>query len=219
MLPGESLADYNQRMTAEATAAWHAKNPSFGAVMPHVSQMITSKYIGTADLAAGPRVVTIRACTLENMARGGSTPDQKWVMWFAEVPKGLRLNNTTLRYLEQYLGPNSEAWSGQRVKLYVDPTVQFGGQMVGGVRLKVSAAALAGATHALHGAPGQPVPGAPPPRFDPYTGKPLTTAQGPAEPTPRYDPQTGELLDRPTTGTSPAGTAAVDPEFDDDIPF
>jgi len=209
--PEETLEEYNRRKLEEAHAAWQRANPFAGKSMPQVSQMIFSKYISQADVPA-PRVVTIRAVSLENMSRRPDNPEQRWVMWFHEMPKCLKLNNTTLRFLEKMLGNNSDAWIGRRVQLYVDPSVTFGGQMVGGVRMRVGKAA---------GAPQIPGQATAPARFDPYTGQPITTPQAPP---PRFDPYTGKPIGtvNPHTGEitpeTPSSNGA-DPEFDDDIPF
>jgi hypothetical protein len=210
----DSIAEHNARMNQAALDEWYRLNPDSGTSMPHVSQMIQSKYVAVGDLAA-PQIVTIRGVTLEKIQRDSS--ERRWIMWFNELPKGLKLNTTLLRYLEQTMGGNSDGWIGKRVRLYVDTNVQFGGRTVGGVRLQAPRGLSQEATGSLYG-------GAPAPRFDPQTGQPISA---PAPAGARFDPMTGKPLSQaaappfdPVTGElSPPQHPASDPDFDDDIPF
>lgn len=243
MLPGESLADYNRRMTEETHAAWHAAHPDIAqvlrGVMPHISQMFTSKYIGRTDVES-PVIATIRAVVPESVGgRMGQSADTKWIMYFYEAKKGLKLNTTMIRALADGFGEQTEAWIGQRVRLYVDPTVQFAGQTVGGVRVQcprsAHPAALAG--HPVPpGAFGGPPPAgsggytlpaaaAPPGAFGPQPG--ATPGQGGFAPSPSASPSSGTFSTstgevRPHGALNPNDLhrgAPADAEFDDDIPF
>lgn len=116
--------------------------------MPKVSEMIVSKFLRKEDFDED-RVMTIRGVKLEDMP--GDSGDQKWVLYFKEDAKGMALNVTSIRVLEQAFGDDSDNWTGQRVMVYVDPNVSFGGKVVGGLRLrapKKQKPAPAQATHA-----------------------------------------------------------------------
>lgn len=233
-------AAHNARMNALADAEWRRQNPDPQRIttMPKVSQMIVSKFIAHVDVEP-PVAVTVRTLSLEKVGRDDDS-EQRWIMWFNEMKKGLRLNVTTLRIFEAAYGDDSDRWIGRRVQLYWDPTVQFGGKLVGGVRVRLSRLAAGGVAAALSapaGARFDPMTGQPltppvtpsPARFDPMTGQPLTA---PA-PGPRFDPNTGAPLGgAATTAAAPAqefvdtSTGEIapvdpnfDPEFDDDIPF
>lgn len=101
--------------------------------MPKVSEMIQSKFLRKEDFDED-RVLTIKGLRLEDMP--GDSGDQKWVLYFREEPKGMALNVTTIRVLEQAYGDDSDHWVGNKVKVYVDPNVSFGGKIVGGLRLR-----------------------------------------------------------------------------------
>lgn len=101
--------------------------------MPKVSEMIQSKFLRKEDFDED-RVMTIKGVKLEDMP--GDQGDQKWVLYFREEAKGMALNITTIRVLEQAFGDDSDKWIGNRVKVYVDPNVSFGGKVVGGLRLR-----------------------------------------------------------------------------------
>jgi hypothetical protein len=101
--------------------------------MPKVSEMIQSKYLRKEDIDE-EMVASIKAVSLENMP--GESSEQRWVLFFRELPKGLVLNTTTIRVLDKCFGSHSDEWVGRKVTLYVDETVQFKGQVVGGLRLR-----------------------------------------------------------------------------------
>lgn len=101
--------------------------------MPRVSEMIVSKFLRKEDFDED-RVLTIRGVKLEDMP--GDSGDQKWVLYFREEAKGMALNVTTIRVLEQSFGDDTDHWVGNKVMVYVDPNVSFGGKVVGGLRLR-----------------------------------------------------------------------------------
>lgn len=101
--------------------------------MPKVSEMIVSKFLRKEDFDED-RVMTVKGVKLEDMP--GESGDQKWVLYFREEAKGMALNVTTIRVLEQAFGDDSDHWVGNRVMVYVDPNVSFGGKVVGGLRLR-----------------------------------------------------------------------------------
>lgn len=101
--------------------------------MARVSEMIVSKFLRKEDFDED-RVLTIKGVKLEDMP--GDSGDQKWVLYFREEAKGMALNVTTIRVLEQAFGDDTDQWVGNRVMVYVDPNVSFGGKVVGGLRLR-----------------------------------------------------------------------------------
>lgn len=103
--------------------------------MPKVSEMIVSKFLRKEDFDED-RICTIKGVKLEDMP--GDSGDQKWVLYFREEAKGMALNMTTIRVLEQAFGGDTDQWIGNRVKVFVDPNVSFGGKIVGGLRLRTS---------------------------------------------------------------------------------
>jgi hypothetical protein len=98
-----------------------------------VSQMIQSKFLKKEDLEDGDKIVTIKGIELESMQ--GNESEQRYVLYFRELPKGMVLNVTTIRVLENAFGDDSDDWMGKQVKMYVDPNVSFQGKVVGGLRL------------------------------------------------------------------------------------
>ena len=100
--------------------------------MPRVSDMIESKFLRKEDFDEEGAYATIKGVSLESMQSSGDT---KWCLYFSEHAKGMVLNNTTIRVLESAYGDDSDGWIGKKVRLYVDPNVMFGKQVVGGLRI------------------------------------------------------------------------------------
>lgn len=110
--------------------------------MPRTSEMIESKYLRQADVP-DPLIVTIEAVGQANIAREGDTPEWKWTATFHEFPnKPLILNSTNIKLLEKACGSDdTDDWAGREVVLYTDENVSFGGQIVGGLRIRKQQAA------------------------------------------------------------------------------
>lgn len=128
--------------------------------------MIKSKFWRARDLEGQtPVVLTIVDVTEELLGRGAHQ-DVKCFLWFNEHQKGLQLNKSRVLVLEAAFGPDSEMWVGKRVRLSFDPSVEFGGRAVGGVRLQTPPGVVYSAGAELHagwGAAPAAVPGRPPP--------------------------------------------------------
>jgi hypothetical protein len=61
---------------------------------------------------------------------------KKLVARFVELAKPMVLNSTNIKRLCKIFGtPNTSQWRGE-VVLYVDQTIEFGGNIVGGLRLR-----------------------------------------------------------------------------------
>ena len=102
--------------------------------MALVKDMIQSKFLRKEDFDED-QVCTIKDCKLENVGRDDQ-PEERWVLFFRERDKGMVLNVTTIRVLEAAYGGDTDRWVGNKVMVYVDPNVSFGGKVVGGLRLR-----------------------------------------------------------------------------------
>lgn len=103
--------------------------------MALVRDMIQSKFLRKEDFDED-QVCTIKDCKLEQVGKEES-PEERWVLYFREREKGMVLNITTIRVLEQAYGGDTDHWIGNKVMVYVDPNVSFGGKVVGGLRLRM----------------------------------------------------------------------------------
>ena len=100
-----------------------------------IGDMIESKYLKQSDVE-DERVVTVAALKKVNVARDDEDPEYRWTAKFNEFPKPMVLNVTNLKRLAKALGDETEQWIGGQVLLYVDPDIEFGGNIVGGLRIK-----------------------------------------------------------------------------------
>ena len=111
--------------------------------MPRVNDMIDSKYLKQSD-APDPVIVTVSKIGKINIAKEGNPPEEKWAVRFKEFNKPMLLNSTNIKLLEKACGSDdTDHWVGKEVVLYTDDSVSFGGQIVGGLRIRKHQAAPA----------------------------------------------------------------------------
>ena len=100
------------------------------------SQLIESKYLKKEDAGEGI-LVTIREFKKENVGREDEV-ELKWVIHFDEC-KPMVLNSTNIALIEKALGTDeTDDWLGQKIVLFNDENVSFGGKVTGGVRVDVN---------------------------------------------------------------------------------
>lgn len=105
--------------------------------MPKVSQMKNSKFLKKEDVGEEGTLVTIVNVHQVNVAMEGKEPEMKWCMAFREFEKPMVLNSTNAQLCEKFLGSDdTDDWAGRQIVLYDDPTVAFGGELVGGIRVR-----------------------------------------------------------------------------------
>lgn len=180
------------------------------------ADMIKSKFFRGKDLEGVPPLYLHIADVSEELMGRGSRQDVKCVMWFHENPKGLRLNKTAVNVLELAYGPDSDAWSGKRVKLYFDPAIEFGGRPVGGVAVATPPGVIyrGAAGHPGWGdAPQGPAGAPPPPVWDaqrqmwitsqPQAAAPATEPHRPPPPVWNATSQAWETVDTSTGEIAP----------------
>lgn len=100
-----------------------------------VSSMIESKYLKQSDVDDDINV-TVQGLKRVNVARDDEDPDYKWVCKFNEFEKPMVLNATNIKRMAKALGDDTDDWTGNQVTLYVDPDIEFGGNVVGGLRVR-----------------------------------------------------------------------------------
>jgi hypothetical protein len=96
-----------------------------------------SKYLKQSDLGADESViVTVTKVEKVNAARDDADPEYKPAVLFKEFPKPMILNKTNIKRLARILGDDTDDWIGKTVTLYVDHEVEYGGETVGGLRVR-----------------------------------------------------------------------------------
>lgn len=107
--------------------------------MPRINEMIESKFLKKEDVDNDGRgaLVTIANVAQHNVAMQGAGEEYKWCLEFEEVEKPMVLNTTNMRIIEKITNSdNTDGWIGQKIVLYMDPNISFGGKIVGGIRVR-----------------------------------------------------------------------------------
>lgn len=120
----------------------------------NINDLIPSKYLKQSDVQ-GEVLVTVQGLKKVNVAREDDDPDYKFVIKFEEFDKPMVLNSTNIKRLGKALGDETDGWKGGQVTLYVDPDIEFGGNIVGGLRIR---AAKAPAKPSVQNAAGDDIP-------------------------------------------------------------
>lgn len=95
----------------------------------------TTDQLNADDLFTGPRVFTVTKVT-RGKGNGKGKGDQPVNIHLAEHPHPWRPAKTVRRLLMDAWGDNPTKWpDGLRVELYRDPSVRFGGDVAGGIRV------------------------------------------------------------------------------------
>lgn len=88
-----------------------------------------STQINADDLISGPRTVTI-----QGVSRG--TAEQPVNIALVETPgRAWRPSKSMRRVLVAAWGPDTSTYAGRRVTLYREPSIRFGKEVVGGIRV------------------------------------------------------------------------------------
>lgn len=88
-------------------------------------EMFPSKYLKAADAESQP-VVTMKSCTWETLNNRDEEPEEKPVLYFEEFEKGLVLNRTNAKTIQNMYGDDTEDWVGKRIQLTAMDVDAFG---------------------------------------------------------------------------------------------
>ena len=102
-----------------------------------ISAMMESKYLKQSDVD-DETLVTVKGLKKVNVARDDEEPEYRWTCQFAEFAKPMVLNATNIKRMGKALGDDTDDWIGKQVIVYVDPDIEFGGNVVGGLRIKAA---------------------------------------------------------------------------------
>ena len=104
--------------------------------MPKISEMKSSKFLKRDDVGEGT-ICVIETVSQENVAKEGADPEMKWCLHFTNFDKPLVLNTTNMQLIAKFLkSEDTDDWEGKKIVLYDDPSVSFGGKLVGGIRVR-----------------------------------------------------------------------------------
>lgn len=87
-----------------------------------------SDQVNADDLIAGPITYTVREVV-------GGKAEQPFDFLLVETDRAYRPSKTMRRVIVAAWGPKAGAYAGRRLTLYREPSIKFGGQTVGGIRI------------------------------------------------------------------------------------
>lgn len=87
-----------------------------------------SDQVNADDLIGGPATYTIR-----EVRKGGA--EQPFDFMLVETDRAYRPSKTMRRLIVAAWGPDANQYAGHRLTLYREPSIKFGGQVVGGIRI------------------------------------------------------------------------------------
>ncbi len=107
----------------------------------NTTDLFPSKYVKASDLEGGPKTVVMRELVVEEIGQGKSA-EPKGVLYFSDFDKGMVLNVTNCRTIEDGYGTETDAWPGKSIELF-SMKVDFKGDRVDAVRVRVPNSASA----------------------------------------------------------------------------
>jgi hypothetical protein len=104
--------------------------------MPRTGEMFPSRFLKETDLDEIGKVYTIQRIVLEEVGRGQQKED-KYVIYFKETEKCMTLNKTnSKRFEKMFKSDNTDDWLNKQCVVFWDPDIEFGGDIIGGIRVR-----------------------------------------------------------------------------------
>ena len=100
-----------------------------------VSEAFPSKYLKVEDLNDQDLTLTIESTSIEQLGQGEER-QQKLIVYFKEVEKGLACNKTNANTIAKMYGDETAEWIGQRITLWPNHDVEFKGEVVSAIRVR-----------------------------------------------------------------------------------
>lgn len=102
----------------------------------NISALKQSNFLTRGDVGPG-KLVTIDQIFQENVAKTGAPEELRWCISFLETDKPMVLNSTNGQLIAQITkSDDTDTWPGHKIVVYDDPSVSFGGKLVGGIRVR-----------------------------------------------------------------------------------
>ena len=96
-----------------------------------------SRYLSVADVGNKKIRTRISKVRKEEMRTENGKMRTKFVLYLESLDKPMVVNSTNKDELVTALGKNPRGWVGASIGIFVDPSVMYGGQKKGGLRLRV----------------------------------------------------------------------------------
>jgi hypothetical protein len=96
----------------------------------------TGKYLKREELTEEGSPHAVVTVEQQSVLNPDGTTDDKWVLMLSDL-KPMIMNATNIRIAVAAFGTaETDEWIGKRIIVYDDPQIEFGGKVVGGVRLR-----------------------------------------------------------------------------------
>lgn len=104
--------------------------------MPNIAQLRESKFLKKEDCGTGI-LLTIKDVFQQNVAKEGAPQEDKWCIGFEETEKPLVLNSGNAQMIAKITNSDeTENWPGHKIVAYNEPSVQYAGKVIGGIRVR-----------------------------------------------------------------------------------
>ena len=100
-----------------------------------LNEVLDSKFLKQEDID-GEVTVTVAAVKKQNVAKQDDPPEYKLTVKWQEFEKPMVCNATNTKRMFKALGADTDDWIGQTMRLFVDHDVEYGGKIVGGLRVR-----------------------------------------------------------------------------------
>ncbi len=101
----------------------------------NINQAFPSKYLKASDAEDGDLVLTIARVKMETIGQGQKA-EQKPVVYFANVEKGMVLNKTNAKMIEKIAkSGDTDEWTGVTIRV-IATEVEFQGDLVMSLRVR-----------------------------------------------------------------------------------
>ncbi len=104
--------------------------------MTHWRTFLDSEVIRYVDLNGNEYTLQIKKVQKGKVTGSGGKSSSKGMIWFEGKEKPLGAGTTILSTIAALYGNDTRTWIGRWITIYADPNVSFGGQKVGGVRVR-----------------------------------------------------------------------------------
>jgi hypothetical protein len=100
-----------------------------------VSDVFSGSSLKATDLGDAEALVVIAEVDVREYTDNGKT-SRKFYLTFQGKTKGLVVNKTNATRIAKLYGDDTDAWIGKELVLYVDHEIQYGSDIVSGIRVR-----------------------------------------------------------------------------------
>jgi hypothetical protein len=104
--------------------------------MPHWRTLVESNVLRYVDLDGREFTVQIEKIEKGKVVGAGGKSSGKGLIYLTGWPKPMSAGSETLTQIANHYGKEVANWVGKWIKIWPDPSVKYGGEKVGGIRIR-----------------------------------------------------------------------------------